>query len=116
MKGRCEFLKDTATGALILGSQTELGLVGMLDPRAETDKPEDRSHMEHNLPGQNPDDHAVRVRQCNRTSFGVPAQHQTHGMFCTHRYPCPTSTGPAPWSLLYCCANWHVFALLEQTL
>jgi pimeloyl-ACP methyl ester carboxylesterase len=55
MKGRREFLKDTATGALILGAQNELGLAGMLGLRSETDRPEeDRSHMEHNLPGQTP--------------------------------------------------------------
>ena len=50
MKGRREFLKDTATGALILGSQPELRLAGMLHLRNETDKPEeDRSHMEPKL-------------------------------------------------------------------
>jgi hypothetical protein len=38
MKGRREFLKDMATGALILGSQNEFGLVGMLELRAETEK------------------------------------------------------------------------------
>jgi hypothetical protein len=38
MKDRREFLKDTATGALILGSQNEFGLVGMLELRAETEK------------------------------------------------------------------------------
>ena len=38
MKGRREFLKDIATGALLLSSQNELGLAGMLDLRAETDK------------------------------------------------------------------------------
>ena len=55
MKGRREFLKDTATGALILGWQNEFGLVGMLELRAETDKPEeDESHMKRNLLGQTP--------------------------------------------------------------
>jgi hypothetical protein len=38
MKGRREFLKDTATGALILGLQNEFGLAGMLELRAETEK------------------------------------------------------------------------------
>jgi hypothetical protein len=36
MKGRREFLKDMATGGLILGSQNEFGLVGMLELCAET--------------------------------------------------------------------------------
>jgi hypothetical protein len=55
MKGRREFLKDTATGVLILGSQNELGVAGMLDRCAKTENPEeDRSHMENNLPGQMP--------------------------------------------------------------
>ena len=55
MKGRREFLKDTATGALILGSQNEFGLVGMLELRAETEKAEeDRSHMEPKLAVQTP--------------------------------------------------------------
>ena len=50
MKGRREFLNDTATGALILGSQNEFGLVGMFEVRAETEKAEeDRSHMEPKL-------------------------------------------------------------------
>jgi hypothetical protein len=38
MKGLREFLKDMATGALILGSQNEFGLVGMLELRGETEK------------------------------------------------------------------------------
>jgi pimeloyl-ACP methyl ester carboxylesterase len=55
MKGRREFLKDMATGALILGSQNEFGLVGMLELRAETEKAEeDRSHMEPKLAAQTP--------------------------------------------------------------
>jgi pimeloyl-ACP methyl ester carboxylesterase len=55
MKGRREFLKDTATGALILGSQNEFGLVAMLELRAETEKAEeDRSHMEPKLAAQTP--------------------------------------------------------------
>jgi pimeloyl-ACP methyl ester carboxylesterase len=55
MKGRREFLKDTATGALILGSQPELRLAGMLHLRNETDKPEeDRSHMAQNISAQTP--------------------------------------------------------------
>ena len=33
MKGRREFLKDMATGDLILSSQNEFGLVGMLELR-----------------------------------------------------------------------------------
>ena len=44
MKSRREFLKDTATGVLILGSQNELGVAGMLDRCAKTENPEeDRS-------------------------------------------------------------------------
>jgi len=57
MKDRREFLKDTATGLLILGSQNELGLAGMLDPRAKTEKPEeDRSHMEGIAPALSADE------------------------------------------------------------
>lgn len=41
MKGRREFLKDTATGALILGSQSKLGLAGVLDLHLETGKSEE---------------------------------------------------------------------------
>jgi len=33
MKGRREFLRDTATGALTLGSQNELRLAGILELR-----------------------------------------------------------------------------------
>jgi pimeloyl-ACP methyl ester carboxylesterase len=55
MKGRREFLKDTATGALILGLQNEFGLAGMLELRAQTEKAEeDRSHMEPKLAAQMP--------------------------------------------------------------
>jgi alpha/beta hydrolase fold len=55
MKGRREFLKDMPTGALVLGSQNEFGLVGMLELGAETEKAEeDRSHMEPKLAAQTP--------------------------------------------------------------
>lgn len=55
MTRRREFLGDIATGALFLCSQDELGLAGMLDLCAETDKPEeDQAHMKHNLPRQTP--------------------------------------------------------------
>jgi uncharacterized protein (DUF362 family) len=38
MKSRREFLKEAATGALLLGSQSKMGLAGMLDQNAETGK------------------------------------------------------------------------------
>jgi uncharacterized protein (DUF362 family) len=38
MKSRREFIKGAATGALLLGSQSKLGLAGMLDQHAETGK------------------------------------------------------------------------------
>ena len=38
MKSRRDFLKEAATGALLLGSQSKLGLAGMLDHHAETGK------------------------------------------------------------------------------
>ncbi len=38
MKNRREFLKGAATGAVLLGSQSKLGLAGMLDQRAEAGK------------------------------------------------------------------------------
>lgn len=38
MKSRREFLKEAATGAVLLGSQSTLGLAGMLDQRAATGK------------------------------------------------------------------------------
>ena len=33
MKSRRDFLKTAATGAMLLGSQSKLGLAAMLDPR-----------------------------------------------------------------------------------
>jgi hypothetical protein len=54
MKGLREFLKDTATGALILGSQSKLGLAGVLDLHAETGKSEEDRYMDHGPPGQIP--------------------------------------------------------------
>jgi pimeloyl-ACP methyl ester carboxylesterase len=69
MKGRREFLRDTATGVLILGSQNELGPAGILDPRAKTEKPEeDRSPMEHNLPGQTP---TTRLKMAQTPSLNI---------------------------------------------
>jgi uncharacterized protein (DUF362 family) len=38
MKSRREFLKEAATGAVLLGSQSRLGLAGMLDQPSETGK------------------------------------------------------------------------------
>jgi uncharacterized protein (DUF362 family) len=38
MKNRRDFLKGAATGALVLGTQSKLGLAGMLDKNAETAK------------------------------------------------------------------------------
>ena len=39
MKDRREFLKSAATGAVLLGSQTRLGLAGMLAQSGENSKP-----------------------------------------------------------------------------
>jgi pimeloyl-ACP methyl ester carboxylesterase len=69
MKGRRDFLKGTATGALILGSQNGLRLAGMLHLRAETNKPEeDRSHMENNHPGQAP---ATTLKMAQTPSLNI---------------------------------------------
>jgi len=39
MKSRREFLKEAATGAVLLGAQSKLGLAAMLEQRAEAGKP-----------------------------------------------------------------------------
>ena len=38
MKNRRDFLKGAATGALVLGTQSKLGLAGMLDKKVEAAK------------------------------------------------------------------------------